>query len=443
MTVIAGKASACLALALALSFLADEFADAVKKLRAAADLTARYAAEGELGRAMKPAQVPLAVKEVDTGPADLRPHFIRAIRTCGGKEAIAALKGLLARHEMKSRVEAAYALKILGDDEALKALPAELARPGLTAADKLAIVTYLYPYYNESKEAIAALRKLVASEKDLELRQRALAALVSHKDAESAPTLWKIADDASDALSAEALGALIKLGDADAIERGLQAIEKGKLKTLDLYQLIYALQAAGGRDIAARLRAVLEASADVSVRMALINALAALKDAKSIGMLVKLADDKNTSVADAAVTALVELAGKSQIELFRKLLKHETMTRRLKAAEALVSLDDPTGIPVLVEALSEKLAYYRQRGVTGLGALRVPDVIEPLISALGDEDQSVRTAAAAGVVGALKQLYPYKRFDLKDVGYDALKDDAEARKKAVAKVQEWWGKNKP
>jgi HEAT repeat protein len=420
----------------------DEVADAIKKLRAAADLSARYQAEYDLGRVLTPKHIPIVLREVDLGPVEVRPHFIRAIRSVGGKEATAALKGLLAKYEMKSRVEAAYALKILGEDDGMKAIVVELGKPGLTKDDKLAIVQYLYVFYYDGKEVPPALRKVIAEESDPIVRRSALNSLVSHKDPESAPFLWKIADAATDSLATEALAALIKMGDAKAVERGLEMLEKGKVPLTSLYEILFALRLAGGRDIAARLRALLEKATDVNTQMQLISTLSQLKDVKSIPLLVRLAEDKNPSVAEAALQALVELAGRGQIELFRRLLKHEEASRRLKAAEALLGLDDISGIPILRDALNDKTQYTRQRAATALANFRVPEVEQPLFVAMTDEDVNIRTTASNGLLATFTHLFPYRRFDLKAVGYDAKSTDPDARKAAIEKLQAWWEKNR-
>ncbi len=418
----------------------DELTDAIKKLRAAADLSAKYQAAYDLGRVLQPKQIPIVLKELDAGPADMRTHFITAIRTCGGPEAVKALKGLLGRHEVKSRVEAAYALKILGDDEGMKGLPL-LLQPALAKEDKMSVIQHLNASYYAGAEVPAALRTFILAEKDADVRKSAVLALISHKDPESAPFLKRIANDEVDPLRFYALCALIKLGDADAIERGLTLLEKGGLEVSALYDVIYALRIAGGREVADRLRAMLQKATEVNVVIQLINALADLKDGRSIPYLTKYVDDKNSSVCEAAIRALVELGGKSQIDLLKKLLTRAAPVN-IAAAEALVALDDPSGIPILKESLSDKSQYYRQRSATALGVLRVPEVVPGLIVALADDDLSVRTSASTALIGALRHLYPYRKFDFAEVGYDAKSTDAVARGKAIEQIKAWWEKNK-
>ncbi len=432
-----------MALALVASLLlADEVADLVKKLRAA-DLSGRYQAEYDLGKALKPQQIPLILKEIDAGPVEFRPHFIRAIRWVGGKEAVAALKGVFAsKYDMKARVEAAYALKILQEDDAIKSLVIEIQRAGLSKEDKLALLQYLYSFYYDGKEVPPVLRKIIETEKEADVRKRALEALASHKDPESAAFLRKLAEDDKDPLRIDALCAVIKLGDPDAVERGLQHLEKGKIALQDLYNLLFALRTAGGRDVVARLRAMLDKTDDVNVRCQLINTLSLLKDTKAIAILIKLVEDKNASIAEAAVNALVELAGRGQVETIRKLLKHASVDRRLKAAEALVALDEPDGVPVLREVLNEKTVYHRQRAATALAGFRRKEVVEALLFAMSDEEAPVRTTASNGLVNVLSALYPYRKFELLKVGYDAQAGTSQARADAIAKIREWWEKNK-
>jgi HEAT repeat protein len=433
--------AAVFTISLAAPAAADEVADLIKKLRAA-ELVSRYQVESELGQKLKPPHVPVVLKEIEAGPAEFRPHFIRAIRWMGGPEAISALKGLLAKYEVKTRVETAYALKILGDDEGMKSLVVEAQKATHSKEDRIWILQYLQAGFYSGKEVPPVLRKIVETDKEPEVRKRALQSLTSHKDAESGPWLKKLANDEKDPLHVEALAELIKLGDPDAVEKGLAILEKGKLDVNPMFDLLFALRTAGGRDVAERLRALLDRTDNVSARMQIISTLAQLKDTKSIPMLVKLVEDKNPSVADAAVMALVELAGRGQIETIRKLLKHASADRRLKGAEALVALDDPSGIPVLKETLNEKTVYYRQRAVTALSGCRSKEVVEPLLFAMSDEDVNVRSSAGTGLMAVLAALYPYRKFDLAKAGYDARNGTAQARADAIAKIREWWEKNR-
>jgi HEAT repeat protein len=194
--------------------------------------------------------------------------------------------------------------------------------------------------------------------------------------------------------------------------------------------------------VASRLRALLDKTDDVNVRCQLINTLSQLKDTKCIPLLIKLAEDKNASIAEAAVSALVELGGRAQIETIRKLLKHETVERRLKAAEALAALDDLDGILVLRDVLNEKLVYHRQRAATALAGFHRREVVEPLLFAMSDEDVNVRTTASNGLLATLAALYPYRRFELAKVSYDARTGTPQARTDAIAKIREWWDKSK-
>ena len=324
----------------------------------------------------------------------------------------------------------------------MKSLVLEVQKPAHTKEDRLWILQYLQMGFYAGKEVPPVLRKLVETEKDADVRRRALQSLTSHKDAETGPWLKKLAGDEKDPLHVEALAEMIKLGDPDAVERGLAILEKGKLEVQPMFDLLNALRSAGGRDVCERLRALLDRTDNVSARMQIISTLSQLKDTKSIPMLVKLVEDKNPSVADAAVMALVELAGRAQIDVIRKLLKHASADRRLKAAEALVALDDPSGIPVLKETLSDKTVYYRQRAVTALSGCRSKEVVEPLLFAMSDEDANVRNSAGSGLVAVLAALFPYRKFDLVKAGYDARNGTAQARADAIAKVRDWWEKNR-
>jgi hypothetical protein len=95
-------------LLLAAALLArDEFSDLVAKLRAGTDLGSRYTNANALAKIAKPAHVPLLLKEIEAGPAPIRPHLVHVLASIEGKEAIVGLRVAAQRHEIACRAEAA------------------------------------------------------------------------------------------------------------------------------------------------------------------------------------------------------------------------------------------------------------------------------------------------------------------------------------------------
>lgn len=404
-----------MALLLAISLL-DEVTDLVAKLRAA-PVAERYPIENELAQKATKKHAAVLLKEIDAGPADIRPHLIRVLRPIDAK---AELQGLLGRYEYSARAEAAYMLKLLGDDAGLRMLLAELPKVA-AAADKQAILFKLYSYYLSGPDVVAALKKFLETEKDENLRRIALNTLTSHKDDSILPLLRALA--ANDPLRPEALAALIRLGDAAALEQAMKDLEAGKASPV----VISAIQMLGDRSVLPRLREALEKTEDVNTKIQIIQALSWMMDTKALGILSRLAEDKNISVANAAADALMKLAGRSNLDLIKKLAKSEDMNRRLSAAEALLQLDDSSGYDVLRDVTKDKTSAWRLRAVQIAGAVRRPESIDLLLDALADPEAQVATQARQALLASLQAMYPYAAFD------PAATPDA---------LRKWWSENR-
>lgn len=405
----------------------DEVADAIAKLRAAADSTARYQAGNALEAAAKPVHVGLLLKEADAGPAAIRPHLIFALAKLGTKEAVAGLRALAQKHDFSCRVEAAEQLLWLQDDLGLKVL-VELLPKASTSDEKRQVLYSLRGAAGRPGEALPAVAKFLAAEKSADGRRQAVEFLGSCRDPEVAPILRPIAADPKDPVRFEALACLVRAGDDAAFEDALKALEGGAAAARDASHLLNAIEGTGKKSALPRLRELLEKSADKSLRGDLIRSLARLKDDASLGLLNKLIDDPDPSVSRAALDAVLKLAGRAQLDLLRKVAGDEDPVRRMDAAEALLQLDLREGFDALKTALESKTSYTRQKAVLILMKTPRRESVDLLLPLLEDADASIRGYARTGIQKALESLFPYLKFN-KDAAPD--------------KLRAWWEKNRP
>jgi len=414
--------------ALILCLLAlDEVTDLLARLRATSDPVQMYQIENSLQQAVRPAHVPLLVREIETGAPAARPHLIRVLGRAGSKDAQAALRALLGKHEMASRAEAAYALKLLDDESGMKMLVGLLPK-AQTTEDKQAILQKLYAYYVTGPEVVAALVRFLETEREDLLRRMAIYSLASHKHPAGEAALRKMAEDEKDPHRWEALATIVRSGDEAAVERGLKALEEGKVPASAASILLNAIENAGQKALVPRLRDLLEKAADSSLRAALIRSLVSLKDEKLLGLLGKYAEEADLVVSSAATEGILQLAGRSQVDLIKKIAGQGNTMHRLRAAEALLALDLPDGLEILKEELGNAIWSYRLQAVYALGRARRREAVDLLLAAMDDGEERVRSQARTTVVGSLSALYPYLRFD---------------PNASPEKLKAWWAKNRP
>lgn len=415
---------------LLLSFLLlgrDEVSDQIAKLRETTDLSQQYPIANQIQNAVKAGHVDLLHKEIDAGPPAIRPHLIRALGRINTRDSIAALKALCQKHEIASRVEAALYLRNLGDDSAMKAVPALLPL-AKTEEDKRQILYKLNGYYGLGPEAVAAILQFLQDEKGVNLRRTAVQMLGTFpKEPTALAALRKLAGDPADPLRHEALAAGIRAKDEKALEDGLAALEEGKVEASAVYSLLAAIQSTGNRTVLPRLRAFLEKTSEVNTRVAIIRALAGLRDADAVPLLTKLAEDENASVAKAAATALLEVDRKGNAEVARKMAADPNPLARIEAAEALLKQDNPEGYKGLKAELELKQSAYRSRVILALGQARRKESVEMLLPYIDDPDPAVGPNARRSLLQVLAALHPYLKFD----------DKASAEK-----IRAWWEKNR-
>jgi HEAT repeat protein len=415
-----------LLVALAIAAPRDEFADLVAKLRSASDQGARYTAANALAKIAKPAQIPLVMKELDAGPAAIRPHLVHVLASMTAKEAIVALRVAAQRHELACRAEAAYALAAAEDPGGLQKL-LELLPRAESDEDKRIVLSHLWGLPSEGGEVSTALSAFLDREKKEELRKLAIRALAYQKDPGALPALRKIAANADDPGRPEAIAELVRRGDADALDQAFALLEGVKGGFANLYTLLNAIERANSKAALPRLRKLLEETPDQALRAELIRTLADLKDDKSLAAIAKLTGDPDPNVARAATEAVVKLSGKGQLDLLRKAAGEGEGTARLEAAVALLNLDRPEGFEALKAELESTNLSHRQQAVTALARVRRKESVDLLLPLIDGKDY-VANQARSGVFATLETLFPYRRFD---------------RNAAPDKIRAWWTQHRP
>lgn len=404
----------------------DEVTDLVAKLRAAADLTSRYQITNQIAKAAKAPHVPVLAREIDAGPAGIRPHLIRVLAEIGTKEAVAAMRTFAQKHDIACRAEAAYHLATYEEELGVKTLVLLLSKAE-SEEDKRTILSHLWGLPSEGGGAAAALAAFLDREKKEDLRKLAVRALAYQRDPSAIPALRKVASNADDSARFEAMSELVRRGDAEALESALQTLETAKVGFVDLYTLLNAIERANSKAALPRLRDLLERTTDRSLRTVLIRTLADLKDEKSLAAIAKLAGDADASVARAATEAVIKLSGKGQLALLQKAAAESQGVARVEASTALLNLDRPEGFEGLKAELESGNAATRISIVLALSKLHRKESVDLLLPLL-EAEEMVRNQARGGIFAALDALFPYLRFD---------------RKAAADAVRAWWAKNRP
>ena len=345
------------------SILRDDRVDV--SLRAAA-----AEALGELGD--RRAVVPLCVIVKDSDREDtLRQAAASALGKLGNPVAVGALKGLADDRTVDEAVRksAADALRKIGGD-----------RP------------------------VAALLRILATEKDEAIRCEAAYALGEIGDPEAVEPLIAVFETGnSEALRAEAARALGKLGDRRAVASLLQALKHPKSGWKDreaAARILDALHAAptSGPDYAWYVVA--------TYRSYSFDDLGA--DAVEPLIAALLEKEKEIWSREQAAYALGRIGDSKAVEPLITVLGDKTAPPMLrsKAAKALAKLADPRAVEPLITALAD--AKIREDVAQALGCLGDARAVEPLIAVSEDKDQFVAEAAAEALekLGDLRAVEP-------------------------------------
>ncbi len=165
-----------------------------------------------------------------------------------------------------------------------------------------------------------------------------------------------------------------------------------------------------------------------------IRLLAKHAKAKAARWIRPFVDHDKKGVAKTAIAKLVELRRIQPAEL-RKLLQGKRKDLVLVAADTLRRMDDHSGLERALQVA--RSGHDAPESIRVLAGFRDKAVVPALIDALEHENRQVRSLAQQGLMRNLRALYPFRKFDIKEAGYDA-QGDAVSRAKAVKSIRSWW-----
>lgn len=419
-----------IALLLAVLVARDELTDLVERIRAADEKDqARLAVQ--LPALAKPDHLPQLVQETEDGPEALRPYFLRAIGRVGNDAARSALQEFTQRFNLETRAEAAGQLRMLQDPEGPKAA-VRLLPHAQTNPEKTAVLRQLgggTPI--DCPDAVPALARFLEKETGEELRRLAIRTIGTYKDEAVLAPLRTAAKASADPARFLAIAELVRRGDEPALNDALKGLEDQKVDRDSLNPLVSAIEQANRPAALPRLRALLEKTGDRDLKIALLRALATLKDESSAALMTKLSTDADPAVAKVAAESIVRLGLQQKAETIRKAAApvntDSDALRKLDAVETLLQSDSPEGWAALRAALQGGSAAVRARALFILYPLRRREALDLLVPLLEDPSENNRSLAKTAIVSTLTALYPYQKFS-----YEVPAD----------KLKLWWEKNR-
>jgi HEAT repeat protein len=207
---------------------------------------------------------------------------------------------------------------------------------------------------------------------------------------------WQPNDPAERALQAVASGDEMK-----AAAFGSVAIEplEATLRTGPSYKRVAAVEALSAIQDARAGKPLLEAlkDEDGAVRVAAIAALTRISDPRAWDSVFPMLKDADARVRAAAVEAVTVLGGVRSLASLLPMLKDKSWEVRHAVIAALAVLRDPGAAEPLADALLDQMHNLREAAAQALGEIRDERSIAPLILALKDEHNPVRQAAAVAL----------------------------------------------
>jgi HEAT repeat protein len=154
----------------------------------------------------------------------------------------------------------------------------------------------------------------------------------------------------------------------------------------------------------------------------------------------KLIEHASDDAATQAFAILAALKSRPPADALKRIVENGPDAAALEAARLLVLIDDDSGFDRVLRCAKQN-PKVRASAIKILGMYRRPPAVETLIAGLEDADGMVRLAAEDALIDTLRAVFPYRRFNFRQLGYSAM-GKPEERAAAVAKIRAWWEKNK-
>jgi len=347
-----------------------------------------------------------------------------------------AWRKLVAEHSPLLEAGAAARLFQQGEKDVLEHLVRPFGRKDASVEMRRAMLQAVY--FMKEPRLCAAVRDWLAPETDAGLLEDALYHLLNAEDAAAQPQVRALA-------SAEGLGEAQKSACTAfllALGEDAQGADLARAVSSDSGLVLMRLQRFFMRaprlpdEVVAAIAAVAEHSNVPSYAQAAVTLLGQHAGSKHIELLERLVDNPSALVGKAALEALQKRGVAPPRETLVRMLGAKDAQRALAAADALRRMDDLAGFDKALE-LARAGGTDKAEALRVLAKFRKRDAVPPLLDALADADATVRSAAEAGLVLLLPNLFPYRRFEFASAGY-AAQGAPDARADGIAKLRAWW-----
>ncbi|MBF0516846.1 MAG: HEAT repeat domain-containing protein, partial [Nitrospirae bacterium] len=135
------------------------------------------------------------------------------------------------------------------------------------------------------------------------------------------------------------------------------------------------------------------ADSSLSLRIAAVRALTALKDPESVIPLTQLLQEEDTLLKRAVLDCLIAIGDKRAAHAALNLLKDVDIVIRQKSTECVIQLADATIVPEIIKLMRDKDVNVRRCAVDVLNNIRDPSTADALVAAMKDSDWWVRQIA--------------------------------------------------
>ncbi len=155
------------------------------------------------------------------------------------------------------------------------------------------------------------------------------------------------------------------------------------------------------------------------VQQAAITSLSNLREGLDIDEIIDELSDKNPVLRKNCAMLLGVLGEKEMVGPLSVALKDSDVSVRIAVVDALSSIPDPIAVKPLLQAMTDESPDVRRAAVIGICKAGTENVIEPLILLLYDKDSGVRAAAAKslGSIKSEKALKPLIHLLSDDSGF--------------------------